>query len=70
MRGVEPFDVYDEQMPCGQFFESPNHSFDIKEKVKYHKLLEATNEALYDGCMTFSKLSFLLHLFHMKCLFH
>ena len=68
--GVEPCDVYDEQIPGGQFFESPNQSFDNEEKVKYNKLLQAANEALYDGCTSFSKLSFLLHLFHMKCMFH
>jgi len=47
--GLEPCDIYDKQIPYGQFFDSPNHSLDNEEKVKYHKLLEATNEALYMG---------------------
>ena len=43
---------------------------DDEEKVKYKRLLEVSNEALYDGYTVFSKLSFLLQLFHMKCMFH
>ena len=43
-----------------------NSSF---EEVKFSKLYEASNEPLYEGCTSFSKLSFILHLFHLKCLF-
>ncbi|XP_010696351.3 uncharacterized protein LOC104908881 [Beta vulgaris subsp. vulgaris] len=46
-------------------------SFNTKEEeIKYKRLIEASNEVLYEGCTTFSKLSFLLHLFHLKCMFH
>ncbi|XP_056688566.1 uncharacterized protein [Spinacia oleracea] len=41
-----------------------------EEEVKYKKLLEASEEKLYEGCTNFSKLSFLLHLFHLKCMNH
>lgn len=58
----------------GQFSSSqPNQSttpaFD-EEEAKYKKLLEAANEELYEGYTSFSKLSFILHLFHLKCMFH
>ncbi|XP_056688996.1 uncharacterized protein [Spinacia oleracea] len=42
----------------------------IEEYVTYKKLLEASEEKLYEGCINFSKLSFLLHLFHLKCMNH
>ncbi|XP_056688561.1 uncharacterized protein [Spinacia oleracea] len=42
----------------------------IEEDVTYKKLLEASEEKLYEGCINFSKLSFLLHLFHLKCMNH
>ncbi|XP_010684464.1 uncharacterized protein LOC104899023 [Beta vulgaris subsp. vulgaris] len=46
-------------------------SFNTKEEeIKYKRLIEASDEVLYEGCTTFSKLSFLLHLFHLKCMFH
>ncbi|XP_021774619.1 uncharacterized protein LOC110738517 [Chenopodium quinoa] len=41
-----------------------------EEMEKYKSLMEASNEGLYEGCTTFSKLSFHLHLFHLKCMFH
>ncbi|XP_056687321.1 uncharacterized protein [Spinacia oleracea] len=41
-----------------------------EEEAKYKKLLEASEEKLYEGCTNFSKLSFLLHLFHLKCMNH
>ncbi|XP_056697353.1 uncharacterized protein [Spinacia oleracea] len=41
-----------------------------EEEAKYKRLREASDEGLYEGCTTFSKLSFLLHLFHLKCMFH
>ncbi|XP_056698305.1 uncharacterized protein [Spinacia oleracea] len=41
-----------------------------EEEAKYKRLMEASDEGLYEGCTTFSKLSFLLHLFHLKCMFH
>ncbi|XP_021750776.1 uncharacterized protein LOC110716190 [Chenopodium quinoa] len=44
--------------------------FTGEEHVKYNKLMEASGEGLYEGYTTFSKLSFLLHLFHLKCMFH
>ncbi|KAL2894401.1 polyprotein [Bienertia sinuspersici] len=43
---------------------------DEKEKVKFERLLEASNKGLYEGCTTFSKLSFLLRMFNIKCMFH
>ncbi|XP_074297997.1 uncharacterized protein LOC141628797 [Silene latifolia] len=41
-----------------------------KQDISYKRLIEAANEELYEGCQSFSKLSFLLHLYHIKCMFH
>ncbi|KAL6547459.1 hypothetical protein OROMI_023180 [Orobanche minor] len=52
----------------------PNEKFvrlvDKEEDVKYKKLLEASKEPLYEGCSSFSKLSFLLRLFQLKSMCH
>ena len=45
-------------------------TFSNEEQAKYKNLMEASEKGLYEGCTTFSKLSFLLHLFHLKCMFH
>ncbi|XP_021740070.1 uncharacterized protein LOC110706456 [Chenopodium quinoa] len=45
-------------------------TFSNEEHAKYKNLMEAFEKGLYEGCTTFSKLSFLLHLFHLKCMFH
>ncbi|XP_021840141.2 uncharacterized protein [Spinacia oleracea] len=41
-----------------------------EEEAKYKKLLEDSEDKLYEGCTNFSKLSFLLHLFHLNCMNH
>ncbi|XP_074299742.1 uncharacterized protein LOC141630899 [Silene latifolia] len=48
----------------------PSKGNNIEEEAKYKRLFEAVNEELYEGYQTFSKLSFILHLFHIKCMFH
>jgi len=68
--GVEPFDIYGDQISSEQLYKLANPPFDDEEKVKYQRLLDASNKALYDGCTTFSKLSFLRRWFHMKCMFY
>ncbi|XP_048489841.1 uncharacterized protein LOC125491800 [Beta vulgaris subsp. vulgaris] len=56
-----PYEEVDTELP----------SFNTKEEeIKYKRLIKASDEVLYEGCTTFSKLSFLLHLFHLKCMFH
>ncbi|XP_074282878.1 uncharacterized protein LOC141607428 [Silene latifolia] len=61
---METDDEYDDD-----YNQSPREN-NIEENEKYKRLLLAAEEELYDGCQTFSKLSFLLHLFHIKCMFH
>ncbi|XP_016189391.1 uncharacterized protein LOC107630700 [Arachis ipaensis] len=39
------------------------------ENVEFYKLLEDGNEQLYEGCTKYSKLSFLVSLYHIKCLY-
>ncbi|XP_074291731.1 uncharacterized protein LOC141618524 [Silene latifolia] len=48
----------------------PSKGNNEEEEAKYERLFKAANEELYEGCQTFSKLSFILHLFHIKCMFH
>ncbi|XP_074271128.1 uncharacterized protein LOC141595055 [Silene latifolia] len=51
-------------------YNKPSKGNNIEEEAKYKRLFEAANKELYEGCQTFSKLSFILHLFHIKCMFH
>ncbi|XP_057760053.1 uncharacterized protein LOC130980381 [Arachis stenosperma] len=39
------------------------------ENIEFYKLLEDGNEQLYEGCTKYSKLSFLISLYHIKCLY-
>ncbi|XP_019228167.1 PREDICTED: uncharacterized protein LOC109209365 [Nicotiana attenuata] len=39
------------------------------EVDKFERLMKEANEELYPGCKKFSKLSFLLHMYHLKCTF-
>nr|XP_029144822.1 uncharacterized protein LOC112708962 [Arachis hypogaea] len=39
------------------------------ENVEFYKLLEDGSEQLYEGCTKYSKLSFLISLYHIKCLY-
>ncbi|CAA7036366.1 unnamed protein product [Microthlaspi erraticum] len=39
-----------------------------KQSDAYDDLLSDCNEALYEGCQSFSKLSFMLKLYHIKCM--
>uniref|UniRef100_A0A1J3CP28 Transposase-associated domain-containing protein n=1 Tax=Noccaea caerulescens TaxID=107243 RepID=A0A1J3CP28_NOCCA len=39
-----------------------------KQKETLDDLLSDCNQALYEGCQTFSKLSFMLKLYHIKCM--
>lgn len=43
--------------------ENPN-----EEAKKFYKLLENSEQELYPGCKRFSKLAFIIRLFHIKCL--
>lgn len=39
-----------------------------EENSNFLKLLRDVEEELFPGCKTFSKLSFIIHLYHIKCL--
>ncbi|XP_075669816.1 uncharacterized protein LOC142639540 [Castanea sativa] len=43
--------------------EGPN-----EDALQFMKLLEDANQPYYEGCKHFSKLSVIVHLYHMKCL--
>ena len=36
---------------------------------RFQNILQDSDQELYPGCTKFSKLSFILRLFHLKCLF-
>ena len=42
---------------------SPN-----EDALRFMKLFEDANQPCYEGCKHFSKLSVIVHLYHMKCL--
>ncbi|KAL3337539.1 hypothetical protein AABB24_029931 [Solanum stoloniferum] len=44
--------------------EKPNEDY-----AKFYELIEDGKEPLYEGCTKYSKLSFLLRLYHIKCLY-
>ncbi|XP_021846453.2 uncharacterized protein [Spinacia oleracea] len=64
------YDMHEElNFDCEEDDEFPSTNTN-EEEAKYKRLREASDEGLYEGCTTFSNLSFLLHLFHLKCMFH
>ncbi|XP_074283394.1 uncharacterized protein LOC141607944 [Silene latifolia] len=51
-------------------YDATTDDLNNKQDNSYKRLFEAANDELYEGCQSFSKLSFLLHLYHIKCMFH
>ena len=51
------------QQPTEGPTEGPN-----EDAFRFMKLLEDANQPCYEGCKYFSKLSAIVHLYHMKCL--
>ena len=51
------------QQPTEGPTEGPN-----EDALRFMKLLEDANQPCYKGCKYFSKLSAIMHLYHMKCL--
>ncbi|CAA7024546.1 unnamed protein product [Microthlaspi erraticum] len=47
---------------------SPREEDHSKQKEALDDLLSDCNQALYEGCQSFSKLSFMLKLYHIKCM--
>ena len=46
-----------------QFTQSPN-----EDAQRFYNLLKDVEQPLYEGCKNFSKLSALVHLYHLKCI--
>ena len=76
----EVFGVYDEvnlnsnTEPLGEanlerFVESESVEHSLLDIKKFNKVMEDAEKELYLGCKDFTKLSFLLHLYHVKCLY-
>ena len=51
----------------GIALEQPAEAF-VCELSEFDKLLKDMDKDLYPGCDAFSSLSFILHLYHIKCL--
>ena len=51
------------QQPTEGLAKGPN-----EDALRFMKLLEDANQPCYEGCKHFSKLSTIVHLYHMKCL--
>ncbi|XP_019267635.1 PREDICTED: uncharacterized protein LOC109244921, partial [Nicotiana attenuata] len=47
----------------------PSRNQPHPEVDKFERLMKEANEELYPGCKKFSKLSFLLHMYRLKCTF-
>lgn len=59
------FDENKEEMPA----EEHNYNENPNEEAKiFYKLVKDSEQELYPGCKKFSKLSFIVRLFHLKCL--
>ncbi|MCI35799.1 hypothetical protein A2U01_0057020, partial [Trifolium medium] len=41
---------------------------EVGENVKFYQLVKENEEVLYPNCKKYSKLSFTVHLYHLKCL--
>jgi hypothetical protein len=59
-----------EDMDPGAFTSEHNvqQSEEGDDSDKFYKLLKEAEQNLYPGCKKFSKLSFIVHLYHLKCL--
>ena len=66
-------DAFGMSMPNEEFKRSP-HVHEEFESIlnenanKFYNLLREAEHELYPGCKKFTKLSFIIRLFHMKCL--
>jgi len=49
-------------------YEGPYEFVETMPNEEYIELLRDCNQELYEGCQKYSKLSFLLRLYHIKCL--
>ena len=47
---------------------SAQQSEDNNNSDKFYQMLREAEQSLYKGCKKFTKLSFLVHLYHLKCL--
>ena len=56
-----------EELAEGISVEKVRDDFVVKNS-NFLKLLRDAEEELFPGCKTFSKLSFIVHLYHIKCL--
>lgn len=52
-----------EDSSAQQFRQVPN-----KNAQKFYELIKDAKQPLYEGCKNFSKLSSIMHLYHLNCL--
>ena len=67
LHDVFPMHNMSEPMEEGPSIQQPAQEPN-KDAHRFYKLLEDAEQPLYKGCKNFSKLSAILHLYHLKCL--
>ncbi|XP_021764702.1 uncharacterized protein LOC110729281 [Chenopodium quinoa] len=60
-------DMLDEEQQPNEF-DQPRYKKDTKEAKMFENLMRDAQQTLYPGCNEFSKLSFILKLFQIKCM--
>ena len=65
-----PSCVVDNVIDSREFMNGPSaqQSEDNNNSDKFYQMLRKAEQSLYKGCKKFTKLSFLVHLYHLKCL--
>lgn len=61
-------DVSCEPMNIEELFNEEHIKGRNEDYSKFYELIEDGKQPLYEGCMKYSKLSFLIKLYHIKCL--
>ena len=59
--------IYDTHRDVATMFPRDHEGETNIEAKKFYRFVEEENKALYPGCKTFSKLSFLIRMFLLKC---
>ena len=61
-------DMVEEAFACRE--SSNNFTCPLKERKKFFKLIEDTRQLLYSGCEELRKLSFIVEICHLKCMYN
>lgn len=51
-----------------EFYEKGERNLEVGENTKFYKLVSENAQVLYPNRKKYNKLSFMVHLYHLKCL--